>query len=189
VSGAGVPSVGSVETFFQRGPQPITGATTLGSPDAVSGKVTSIAVDPNDPTTIYLTAASGGAWKTVNSGKTWTPMFDIGIGNMFTGAIAVAPSNSNVLYLGTGEADSAFDSYAGSGVYMSTDAGHSWTLLTSQNGSNPIAGLAVSKIAVDNAIPSIVYVATSDLASPGSVVRGNDSQPAGVFRYDGANWF
>jgi autotransporter-associated beta strand protein len=169
--------------WFEQGPAPVTGAQTPGSQN-VSGRMTGIAVDPNDPNTIYVSTAGGGAWKTVNGGKSWTQLFD-NINAMFSGAIAVAPSNPNIIYLGTGEASNSGDSFYGSGVYMSTDAGRSWTLLTSSFGTpNPLNGTAISKIVVDPNNANRIWVAASDLAVNGGAGSGN----AGIWRYDGTNW-
>jgi autotransporter-associated beta strand protein len=68
---------------------------------------------------------------------------------MFTGAITIDPNDSNVLYLGTGEANNSTDSYYGTGVYVSGDRGQTWAPLVNADGSNPLNGLAVSKIVVD----------------------------------------
>ena len=63
---------------------------------------------------------------------------------MFSGAIAVAPSDPRVIYLGTGETNNSGDSFYGSGVYKSIDSGRTWTLLTNVGGGNPLLGTAVS---------------------------------------------
>src|SRR5204862_4366832 len=68
---------------------------------------------------------------------------------LYTGAIAVDPNDPRIIYLGTGEADNSGDSFYGTGVYVSTDAGLTWSLLTNSDGSNPLYGMAVSKIVVD----------------------------------------
>src|SRR5262249_6150616 len=86
---------------------------------AVSG----IAADPN---TYYFGAVGGGVWKTINGGITWKPIFDSQpIGSV--GALAVAPSKPDIIYVGTGEADFRSDLTYGNGVYKSTDAGNTWT--------------------------------------------------------------
>ncbi len=72
---------------------------------------------------------------------------------MSLGAIAVDPNDPRIVYVGTGEADNSSDSFAGSGVYKSTDAGQTWSLLTASDGTNPLFGLAVSKIVVDPGAP------------------------------------
>jgi autotransporter-associated beta strand protein len=167
------------------GPAQITNGPTINGKNApTSGRVTGIASDPFDAHIIYISTAGGGAWKSENSGTTWYPIFD-NSASEFSGAIAVAPSNSQTIYLGTGESDGSIDSYAGTGVYRSTDGGHTWTQLTNAaNGNNPLAGLAVSKIAVDPGDPSVIYVATSDLVTNAVSVPGK----VGLYRFDGSNW-
>ncbi len=88
-----------------------------------------------------------------------------------------------MLYIGTGESDRSTDSYAGIGVYKSTDDGHSWTLLTGANGTNPIAGLAVSKIAVDPENPNVAYVATGN-----EVTNASPTAVPGVYRFMNGTW-
>jgi autotransporter-associated beta strand protein len=184
LQGAGVAATPNVPVqWFQQGPAPIQSyAPAPGSP-SVSGRVTGIAVDPTDPNVIYISTAGGGAWKTLNSGQTWVPLFD-SPNTMFSGAIAIAPSDPRVIYLGTGEANNSFDSFYGTGVYKSTDSGHTWTLLTDP--SNPMAGKAVSKIVVDPNNANLIYVADSDRAVNGTSGPG---VPVGVWRFDGTTWF
>src|SRR4051795_5172353 len=68
------------------------------------GRVDAVAGVAGDPTTFYFGSVGGGIWKTTNAGTTWSPMFD-GQAIASIGAVAVAPSNANVLYVGTGESD------------------------------------------------------------------------------------
>jgi autotransporter-associated beta strand protein len=187
VQGSGLPVTPNTPLqWFNIGPAPEATAQTAGNLN-VSGRVTGMAVDPNDPKVIYIATAGGGAWKTLNGGQTWIQMFDASYA-MFGGAIAVAPSDPRVLYYGTGEADNSGDSYAGTGLYVSTDSGHSWSLVAGVNAPvNPLLGLSVSKIAVDYHNPSLVYVATSDLQINGEARSGLPST-VGIWRFDGAHW-
>jgi hypothetical protein len=82
------------------GPAPEVGPGAL----AVSGRVDGIATDPTNPDIIYVATASGGVWKTTNSGVTWNALTD-NQSTLFMGAIALAPSNPNVIYAGTGDAN------------------------------------------------------------------------------------
>ena len=125
-------------------------------------------------------SAGGGVWKTENSGRTWFPIADdpvtgIPIGSI--GAIAVAPSDPNIVYVGTGEPDIRSQHSYGIGVFKSTDAGKTWHSIgltdTSQIGS----------IVVDPADPNRVYV-----AALGHVYNANPER--GVYRSTdgGAHW-
>jgi photosystem II stability/assembly factor-like uncharacterized protein len=100
---------------------------TIG-PANMSGRVTDVAVPKERPTTIYCATASGGVWKTVNNGTTWTPIFDR-YGSSSIGAIAVADSNPEIVWVGTGEANASSYTSWGDGVYKSTDGGRSFTHL------------------------------------------------------------
>ena len=192
IQGSGMGSIPSSVpvTWFEEGPAPVDNGETPGTNETTSGRVTGVATDPSDPNVIYLATAGGGAWKTEDDGLTWTQMFDLYVpgssSNIVCGAIAVAPSDPRVIYLGTGEADNSNDSYYGTGVYKSTDSGHTWTLLTDQinlSNPNPLYGRAVSSIAVDWSNNDLIYVGVSDLA-----VNGLGGNP-GVWRYNGTSWF
>ncbi|MEL6124647.1 MAG: glycosyl hydrolase, partial [Bacteroidota bacterium] len=93
-------------------------------PTVFSGRVTDMAVDPNDPTHFYVSYASGGLWETTNNGTTFTPLFDQEM-VMTIGAIAVDWS-SETIWVGTGEVNSSRSSYAGVGMYVSADGGKNW---------------------------------------------------------------
>lgn len=81
----------------------------------------------DQPDTFYFGAAGGGVWKTVNAGRTWVPIFDGASASSSIGAIAVAPSDANTIYVGTGQPEPRYDIAAGDGVYKSADGGRSWT--------------------------------------------------------------
>jgi autotransporter-associated beta strand protein len=191
VQGQGISTASNLTTnnqeqWFATGPAPIASGQTnnLGN---VTGRITGVMAAPNSPTDIYVSTAGGGAWKTNNGGITWQPLFDQANATTpiqtFTGAIAIAPSNPNIIYLGTGEATASpnNDNYYGSGVYISTNAGATWTLLVQPVlPVNPINGRAVSKIVVDPNNPFLIYVADSDEAVNGQLLgTGN----VGVWRF------
>jgi photosystem II stability/assembly factor-like uncharacterized protein len=95
-------------------------------PRMQGGRIEAIAVAPGRTSTIYAGAGSGSLWKSINNGTTWTPIF-AKESTASIGAVAVAPSNPNIVWVGTGEVLMARSSYAGTGVYKSTDAGAHWT--------------------------------------------------------------
>ena len=159
----------SVGTWTPIGPSPtIDGGT--GYPEPTGGRITSIAADPSDPNTFYVGAAAGGVWKTIDGGTTWTPLTD-GMPSLFMGAIAVAPSNSQVIYAGTGEANngpsktraSRFNIYSGRGVLKSIDGGQTWI----QQGADIFSRRTISRIAIQPDNSDILYAAIGASASDG----------------------
>ncbi|GAP65552.1 hypothetical protein MBSD_n0842 [Mizugakiibacter sediminis] len=89
------------------------------------GRVLAVAGVPGQPQHFYFGAVNGGVWETHDAGRTWEPIFDgQPVGSI--GAIAVAPSDPKMLYVGTGEADMRSDIAQGDGVYVSTDGGKTW---------------------------------------------------------------
>lgn len=121
-------------------------------PSRQGGRIVDIAVDPLKPFTFYVATASGGLWKTTNNGTTFTPIFDdqsvISIGDM-----AVAPSDPNIVWVGTGEANNSRSSYWGDGVYKSEDGGESWKNMGLKESHH------IGRIIIHAENPDIVYVA------------------------------
>lgn len=123
-------------------------------PAIVGGRIDDIAVVECDPYTIYIGTASGGLWKTVNNGVTWQPIFDDQVTSSI-GAVSVSPSNPEILWVGTGEANNRQSSSWGSGVYKSYDGGASW-IHTGLEDTHHIGG-----IAIDPADPDVVFIAAA----------------------------
>ncbi|MBR9921315.1 MAG: glycosyl hydrolase [Bacteroidetes bacterium] len=120
-------------------------------PSVFSGRVVDIAVDPEDPTHFYVAYASGGLWETHNNGTSFSPLFD----NEFVmtlGAVAVDWEN-NTIWLGTGEVNSSRSSYAGAGMYKSTDGGNTWTWSGLQESHH------IGRILIHPDNPNKIYVA------------------------------
>jgi photosystem II stability/assembly factor-like uncharacterized protein len=120
-------------------------------PANMVGRVTDIEGVPGDPNIVYVGAASGGVWKTLDGGLTWSPIFD-GAGLPSIGDIALEPGNPEVVYVGTGEANPRNSVSFGDGVYKSTDGGRTWTHLGLDDTR------AISRIAVNPRQPNLVYV-------------------------------
>ena len=97
---------------------------------------------PSQPNVFYMGAVNGGVWKTDDFGRTWTPIFDAQ-GSQAIGAIAVAPSEPNVVYVSSGEGLARPDLAVGDGIYKSTDAGKTWTHLAGLRDGQEIPALAV----------------------------------------------
>lgn len=94
-------------------------------PAYMSGRIADIAVDQKNPSTWYTAVGSGGVWKTVNAGTTWTPIFDKQA-VYSTGDVTIDPSNSNIIWVGTGENNGGRHISFGDGIYKSLDGGKTW---------------------------------------------------------------
>lgn len=150
---------------------PLDSATLAGfrwrsiGPANMAGRVTDIEAVPGDSKIFYVATATGGIWKTINAGTTFFPLFEkepiISMGD-----IAIAPSNPNIIYAGTGEEDSRNSISPGGGVYKSTDAGRTWKL------SGLEATQQIGRIVVDPVDPNIVYVAALGHAWNANPERG-----------------
>ncbi|HEY3384380.1 MAG TPA: hypothetical protein VGK32_21690 [Vicinamibacterales bacterium] len=129
------------------------------------GRVNAVTGVPGRPDTFYFGSVGGGVWKTTNAGRTWLPVFDSQpIASI--GAIAVAPSNVSVVYVGTGEADMRSQISHGNGVYKSTDAGRTWNHLGLDDTRQ------IGRILVDPRSPDIVFVAALGHAYGPNAARG-----------------
>ncbi len=121
-------------------------------PTVQGGRVTDIAVPAGQTTTYYVAFASGGIFKTTDNGITFKPIFDdvdaLGIGD-----IALAPSNQEIIYAGTGEKNSSRSSYAGTGIYKSADGGETWKHLGLEQTHH------IGRVIVHPTNPDIVWVA------------------------------
>jgi hypothetical protein len=124
--------------------------TNIG-PSIMSGRVVDVEVSPADPTIFYVAYASGGLWKTVNNGMSFTPLFD-NEAVITIGDIAVDWTN-NIIYVGTGENNSSRSSYSGTGIYKSTDDGKSWSNIGLEETQH------IGRITVDAKNPNKIFVA------------------------------
>ncbi len=121
-------------------------------PTRQSGRFVDFAVPEQQPYTFYTATASGGLWKTTNNGITFEPIFDNE--NVFSiGDIAVAPSNSSIIWVGTGEANNSRSAYWGDGIYKSTDSGKTWRNMGLKESHH------IGRIVIHPKNPDIVYVA------------------------------
>lgn len=121
-------------------------------PALTSGRVADIAIDPSQASTYFVAAASGGVWKTTNAGTTYDPIFD-GQGSYSIGCVTIAPSNHNIVWVGTGENNNQRSVAYGDGVYKSEDGGKSWKNM----GLKKSEHIGMIKVHPENA--NIVYVA------------------------------
>jgi photosystem II stability/assembly factor-like uncharacterized protein len=120
---------------------------------------------PGQPELFYFGSVDGGVWRSNDAGRTWNPIFDTQpIGSI--GAIAVAPSNPEVIYVGSGESDMRSNIGYGDGMYKSTDAGKSWTHIGLTDSRQ------IARILVDPADPNRVFVAALGHAYGPNTERG-----------------
>jgi photosystem II stability/assembly factor-like uncharacterized protein len=123
-------------------------------PAVMAGRIPAIALDPHNPYVFYVGLAHGGIYRTNDNGITFDPIFDKQQ-DLSIGAIAVAPSDSRVIWVGTGEANDRNTSGWGDGVYRSTDGGQTW------NNVGLKESRAIGRIVVDPKKPEVAYVAVS----------------------------
>ena len=123
----------------------LTTWTSLG-PSNQGGRTRAILIDPGNPSIMYAGGVAGGVWKSTDAGGTWTPMAQLSMSNLAVVSLAFDPSNANTLYAGTGEGVFNVDAVRGAGIFRSTDAGVTWTQLSSTNTStfHYTNGIAVS---------------------------------------------
>src|SRR5450432_3914363 len=123
-------------------------------PATMMGRVDDIAGSEKDPMIVYVGFATGGLWKSTDGGNHWKSQFD-NMASESIGAIAIAPSDPDVVYAGTGEANNRQSSSIGDGVWGTTDGGRHWTHLGLEDTQS------IGRIVVDPANPSVVYVAAN----------------------------
>jgi photosystem II stability/assembly factor-like uncharacterized protein len=134
-------------------------------PAVMGGRLHDVTALPNDPSTVIIATATGGLWKSSNRGTTWTPIFE-GQSTATFGVIAMAPSDPNILWAGTGEQNNRQSSSWGDGVYRSTDGGTTWSHVGLEDSR------AIGRIVVDPKDPGVAYVAAlGNLWAP-SEMRG-----------------
>src|SRR5712692_1009131 len=144
------------------------GARNIGSA-AMSGRVAAIAaVKENGRLTVYVGAASGGVWKSINGGTTFKPVFDKESAQSI-GAVAIDPQSPKTIWVGTGEAWTRNSVSVGTGIFKSTDGGDSWTNMGLPNSER------IAKIIVDPKNSGTVYACV-----PGKL--WSDSEDRGVYK-------
>lgn len=152
-------------------PPPIAGSawTSIG-PAAIPinggsiGRLTTIAVHPTDPGTIYVGGAQGGVWKSTTGGASWMPMTDAEC-SLAMGWIAIDPVDPDIVYAGTGEQHFSADSYYGCGLLRSVDGGASWTQLGASVFRTNRGGARISRVVLDPATAGTVATTRLYVAS------------------------
>jgi hypothetical protein len=175
------------------GPAPITNGQTFSVSNSVSGRVTAIAVNPSNPSVVYVGTAVGGVYRSLNGGGSWSPIMDNAL-SLSIGAITIDPSNPSRVYVGTGEGNSGQRNYFGVGVYRIDNAELEeptrtlTRLYLDANGNDVFSGRAVTRILVTPTNPDVIFVSTasafggvsSDVAY--SVTQTPPSPLRGIYR-------
>jgi hypothetical protein len=174
VNGNLTPPIGTDAAWTPIGPAPLPngfGSTYAPNPavdSPVSGRVTSVAVDPTNPNKVYLGTAQGGVWRSLDAGATWTAIFD-GAQSLAIGALALAPSNPTILYVGTGEFNGCGDCFFGVGLYRIDNVDTAPSLVGPMNPSvtignltyNVFNGRGITKVLVHPTDSATIFVATA----------------------------
>ena len=162
-----------------QGPNPIEqiDRTPAANFYAVTGRVGALAIRSSAPYTMYLGGAQGGIWISSTLTSQWTPQTDQ-ISSLAIGSIALAPSNENIVYVGTGEGVLSGDSYFGNGVLKSIDAGNTF----SQVSGSTFNEVSIAKIVVDPTNPNVVYAATLSGIAGVRDVRADNPTPYGIWK-------
>jgi photosystem II stability/assembly factor-like uncharacterized protein len=168
--------------WTELGPVPITNGP-------YTGRVSAIVCSPTNAGRYFVAGADGGVWRTTDGGTTWTPLTDQ-MPTTAMGALALDPTNDNIVYAGTGEANYANHSRYGLGLFKSIDGGNTWTQLA----ESTFAGRCFSKIVVNPQNPQILYASITRAGGfpEMAAAKGHPSAagPVGVFRSDnaGVSW-
>jgi photosystem II stability/assembly factor-like uncharacterized protein len=145
--------------------QSLQPAWTLVGPNNIGGRINAIEINPYNANTVFVGAANGGVWKTMDAGDSWTPLTDQ-LQSVSMGSLAIDPNDTNIIFAGTGELPGTVDSYAGYGLLRSNDGGTTW----SDVGPSSVA--AYSRVIVNPHHSNIVYAAAG--RSGGGVLRSSD---------------
>ncbi|HXM35355.1 MAG TPA: hypothetical protein VN920_09230 [Pyrinomonadaceae bacterium] len=136
------------------------------------GRVTTVTGVPSQPKTFYMGVASGGLFRTTDAGTTWTAITDGKVPLGSTGCVAVADSDANVIYLGSGSDDVRSNVSTGRGMYKTTDGGQTWKFIGLYNAGQ------IGSVRIHPTNANIVWVSAQGDAFKSNVERGVAPQPS-----------
>lgn len=185
----GVQSLLSAPSWTPVGPAPIPNGQTFGVAHAVSGRVTAIAVHPNNSGTAYVGTAQGGVYRTTDGGATWTAIFD-NAQTLAVGSIAIAPSQPSTVYVGTGEGNFGCDTFFGVGVYRIDNADGASPVMSGPfnqetgTGADVLTGRSISKVLVHPTDPNTIFIASNSggIGGIGCDAHPTQASARGVYR-------
>ncbi len=141
------------QDWQELGPAPATNTTDNGGE---TSKVSALVVSPSDSDRYFVGGAAGGVWRTTDGGQSWSPLTDR-LPSSAIGALALDPSNENIIYAGSGESNNRPNSLYGLGLYKSVNGGNSWEVLATQT----FAGRTFSRLAVSSQNGNLVWAAVA----------------------------
>ena len=142
----------------------------------VAGRLNAVTPVPGNEDTVYVGSAAGGVWKTTNAGASWTPIFD-NVGTLPIGAVTLDPNNANVVWVGTGDKNGGgCAGYFGQGVYLSEDAGATWSARNGAGATNLPLNI-VNAVAIQPTDSNVILAGGAGSCSAAGALSG-----AGVFR-------
>jgi photosystem II stability/assembly factor-like uncharacterized protein len=151
-------ATGRASSFKKAGSRQLSlGAWKELGPTNIAGRARALVFDPRDPQVIYIGAAAGGVFKSVDAAASWRAIGDM-LPNMAVNALAIDPKNPDTLYAGTGEGYNNIDAVRGNGIFKSTDAGQTWSALDSTRDNS--AFFFVNKIVISPHDSQRLYAAT-----------------------------
>ena len=136
-------------------PAPGTAQWENVGPTNIGGRITSLVCDPAKPDSFWAGAAGGGVWQSTDAGRTWKALWHLQ-SVLNVGSLAIHPTNPKILYCGTGEANLSADSYAGVGIYRTTNGGKTWRLFASSKKTGIPSRIGV--IAIDPRDPNHIRI-------------------------------
>lgn len=185
-----VPNTGTVWSAL--GPQPITQAQTGAIRSNASGRVAALAIDPvGSPRAIYMGGAQGGAWRSTDDGVTWVSLSDnlasLAVSTLTIDTVTAHTATTATIFMGTGESNGSADSYAGVGIYKSTNSGTTWS---GPLGNAEFRGRAIGSVTLDRTNVARIVVPTASGVSGIGAGQAAGLAPRGIYLSTdgGATW-